>query len=91
MYQHVCVDISVYMCKCVYVCISVYMYAYIYVDVYVYMCLIFKVDFYIYFSFSFYFLSFFQNTACILLIMYKGKSSISDSLPFPPFSYQVLK
>ena len=58
---------------------------------YLHMCFIFKIDLLIFSSFHFYFFSFFQDTECKLLIMYKGEVSISDSLLLPPFSNQVVK
>ena len=55
------------------------------------MCLIFKIDLLIFFYFSFYFLTIFLYTECMLITMYKGEVSISDSLLLPPFSNQVVK
>ena len=54
------------------------------------MCLIFKIDLLVFFYFSFYFFHHFFNTECMLLIMYKAKVSISDSLLLPSFSNHVV-
>ena len=79
------------------ICSSVSVRVYAFIDVYGYMyaricmCFIFKIDHLILSSFYLYFLSFFQDTECKLLIMCKGEVSISDSLRLPPFSNQVVK
>ena len=63
-------------------------YMYFYIFAYVFY---FQIDLLIFSSFYFYFFTFFQDTECKLLIMYKGEVSISDSLLLPPFSNQVVK
>ena len=58
---------------------------------YLHMCFTFKIDLLIFSFFCLYFLTFFQDTECKLLIMCKGEVSISDSLLLPPFSNEVVK
>ena len=58
---------------------------------YLHMCFIFKIDLLILSSFYFYFVTFFQDTECKLLIMFKGEMSISKSHLLPPSSNQVVK
>ena len=70
------------------------MYFYVYVDIYVH---VFPYVFYFQncsfniLSLFLLFFSPFYNTECMLLIMYKGEMSISDSLLLPPFSNLVVK